>query len=29
MGAECMEPEKDVWRVELPNKSDEYEEKDL
>ncbi len=28
LGAECAEPEKDIWGVELLEKMDEYEEKD-
>ena len=28
LGAECVEPEKDIWGVEFPEKGDEYEEKD-
>lgn len=28
LGAECLEPEKDIWGAELPNVIDEYEEKD-
>jgi hypothetical protein len=28
LGAECVEPEKDIWGVEFPEKVDEYEEKD-
>jgi hypothetical protein len=28
LGAECVEPEKDIWGVEFPEKEDEYEEKD-
>jgi hypothetical protein len=28
LGAECVEPEKDIWGVEFPQKMDEYEEKD-
>jgi hypothetical protein len=28
LGAECVEPEKDIWGVELSEKPDEYEEKD-
>jgi hypothetical protein len=28
LGAECLEPQKDIWGAELPNVIDEYEEKD-
>jgi hypothetical protein len=28
LGAECVEPEKDMWGVEIPDRIDEYEEKD-
>ena len=28
VGAECCEPEKNIWGVELPTEADEYEEKD-
>jgi hypothetical protein len=28
LGAECVEPQKDIWGVEFPEKVDEYEEKD-
>jgi len=28
VGAECCEPEKGIWGVELPIEADEYEEKD-
>jgi hypothetical protein len=28
IGAESMESQKDVWNVEIPQKADEYEEKD-
>ena len=26
VGAECIEPDKDIWAVEFPQKPDEYEE---
>jgi hypothetical protein len=28
LGAECVEPQKDIWGVEFPERVDEYEEKD-
>jgi hypothetical protein len=28
IGAECCEPEKNIWGVDLPTQIDEYEEKD-
>jgi ribosomal 50S subunit-recycling heat shock protein len=28
IGAECLEPEKQVWGVEFPQEADEYEEQD-
>lgn len=28
LGAECVEPLKDIWGVEFPERGDEYEEKD-
>jgi hypothetical protein len=28
IGAECCEPEKGIWGVELPTEVDEYQEKD-
>jgi hypothetical protein len=28
VGAVCMEPDKDIWAVEFPQKPDEYEERE-
>lgn len=29
LGGECLEPEKNIWGVDLDDKRDEYEEKDV
>jgi hypothetical protein len=27
-GAECLEPDKNIWRQEFPHQADEYEERE-